>query len=175
MLCWMLSAVTTAKVARADETEDQEDTTPPDPVRVEEGATAPFTGILMSNEQAARLLVSERSCEDQVSIERDYQQARCTEEKDRLERGAKQDREFDARVAEVDRDYDSRIHTVDLNACNDKVTLLNKELDRALEPNKNPFKDPAFAFVMGMVVTGGMVALGAVAVHEYREAATIAP
>ena len=129
-----------------------------EPVQVREGERVPFDGTLMTNEDAANLIVQLESCQQESELRLEEAAEVCEAEKTALEEQGL-----------IKLDFAARECTAKLDYCETKVDLFSTQLHKEVKPN--PFKDPGFAFVMGMITTGAIVGLSAVALHELQEAA----
>jgi hypothetical protein len=124
-------------------------------VTLNEGEAAPFDGVLLTAEDAARLLTDAQTCEGECDLKLEEAQATYDVNLD-----------FERRRTELQIDYVEQEGEIKLAACQAKLDFMDKEFNKATKPT--PFKDPALAFSMGMVTTAVVVALTALSVHELQ-------
>jgi len=111
----------------------------------------------MTNEDAATLVVKLESCQKEKDIKLREAEEKCQVEVDHVQ--AK---------ADLESEYSDKEHEIELAAVKQQYEFLQKEFDRQMRPNL--LKDPKFAFAMGMLTTGAIVALSGAVIHEVQEA-----
>lgn len=107
----------------------------------------------MTNEEAAKLVVSLESCQEEIAIKLEEAKEVCVEEKNYLQK-----------KADLDTEYAGKTLEIELASYKKKEEILEKELDRAMKPK--PLSDPKAAFAIGFATACVTVTLVAVGMHE---------